>query len=246
VRDAVVCAPPGANACFGEVLAELLFVSPFAACTGCVPPVCLSVLLPLMLLLQVTFLASLPAMKGLGQQYLRALSHCFHTVNFEPREVVVRQGDVADCMYVIKSGQVCILIDPSMTLAEGAGAEGSSRDDRSAGAREAGAGGNEIDTKKLVQVRQDVACIALYKAVEPAGLVLSATVCKCLVQARPAPTRQAGRNQTACPGLNALVHHGACRCACWVVAPSSETCRCVRLAAPHPGALRLLLRSLSL
>lgn len=28
-------------------------------------------------------------------------------VNFEPREVVVNQGDVSDCMYVLKSGQVC-------------------------------------------------------------------------------------------------------------------------------------------
>lgn len=27
-------------------------------------------------------------------------------VNFEPREVVVHQGDVSDCMYVLKSGQV--------------------------------------------------------------------------------------------------------------------------------------------
>lgn len=27
-------------------------------------------------------------------------------VSFEPREVVVRQGDVSDCMYVLKSGQV--------------------------------------------------------------------------------------------------------------------------------------------
>jgi CRP-like cAMP-binding protein len=38
------------------------------------------------------------------------LTHCMHgyvlQVNFEPREVVVNQGDVSDCMYVLKSGQV--------------------------------------------------------------------------------------------------------------------------------------------
>jgi hypothetical protein len=107
--------------------------------------------------LQVTFLGSLPAMKGLHTQYLRALSHCFHTVNFEPREVVVRQGDVSDCMYVLKSGQVCILIDPSMTLeeanaAEGAGVEGRRTQQSSGGGAAELPGGNEIDTKKLVQV----------------------------------------------------------------------------------------------
>lgn len=56
--------------------------------------------------LQVTFLAGLPAFKGLNAQYLRALSHCFHQVTFEPREVVVQQGSVADSMFVLKSGQV--------------------------------------------------------------------------------------------------------------------------------------------
>jgi hypothetical protein len=56
--------------------------------------------------LQVTFLAGLPAMRGLNMQYLRALSHCFHQVTFEPREVVVQQGDISDSMFVLKSGQV--------------------------------------------------------------------------------------------------------------------------------------------
>lgn len=113
--------------------------------------------------MQVTFLASLPAFKGLNQHYLRALSHCFHTVNFEPREVVVRQGDVSDCMYVLKSGQVCILIDPSMTLADSSAAadssSGSGEDKKSEAQRSSGGGASEvvsagdtIDTKKLVQV----------------------------------------------------------------------------------------------
>lgn len=31
--------------------------------------------------------------------------HCLQ-VRFEPREVLVRQGDTADCIYVLKSGQV--------------------------------------------------------------------------------------------------------------------------------------------
>lgn len=149
----------------------------------------------LLLLLQVTFLASLPAMKGLGQQYLRALSHCFHTVNFEPREVVVRQGDVADCMYVLKSGQVCILIDPSMTLAEGAGAEGSGRDDKSGGARsgEAVPSGNEIDTKKLVQVRQRS---LLYGSMQQCWPASTASVSSCtrLVHAGPGAHLKAGSN----------------------------------------------------
>lgn len=113
--------------------------------------------------MQVTFLASLPAFKGLHQHYLRALSHCFHTVNFDPREVVVRQGDVSDCMYVLKAGQVCILIDPSMTLAEtnaaadsssGSGEDKKSEAQRSSGggASEVASAGDTIDTKKLVQV----------------------------------------------------------------------------------------------
>lgn len=58
--------------------------------------------------LQVTFLAGLPAMRGLNMHYLRALSHCFHQVTFEPREVVVQQGDVSDSMFVLKSGQVSL------------------------------------------------------------------------------------------------------------------------------------------
>jgi CRP-like cAMP-binding protein len=56
--------------------------------------------------LQVSFLAELPALKGLSPAYLRSLAHCFHQVQFEPREVLVRQGDVSDCLYVLKSGQV--------------------------------------------------------------------------------------------------------------------------------------------
>lgn len=47
----------------------------------------------------------------------------------------MRQGDMSDCMYVIKSGQVCVLIDPSFTP-----------------------GGDhvpEMDPKKLVQVQTD-------------------------------------------------------------------------------------------
>jgi hypothetical protein len=108
--------------------------------------------------LQVTFLSSLPAMKGLHTQYLRALSHAFHTVNFEPREVVVRQGEVSDCMYVLKSGQVCILIDPSMTLEETNAAAGGGVEGRRTQQSSGGGGapelpsGDEIDTKKLVQV----------------------------------------------------------------------------------------------
>jgi CRP-like cAMP-binding protein len=57
-------------------------------------------------LLQVSFLAELPALKGLSSGYLRSLAHCFHQVQFEPREVLVRQGDVSDCLFVLKSGQV--------------------------------------------------------------------------------------------------------------------------------------------
>lgn len=53
-----------------------------------------------------TFLGDLPALKGLYSSYLRSLAHCFHQVHFEPREVVVRQGELSDCMYVLKSGQV--------------------------------------------------------------------------------------------------------------------------------------------
>lgn len=151
---------------------------------------CVRVLRLLLLLLQVTFLASLSSMKGLGQQYLHALSHCFHTVNFEPREVVLRQGDVADCMYVLKSGQVCILIDPSMTLAEGAGAEGSSRDDRSGGAREAVPSGNEIDTKKLVQVRRR----RLYGTMQQCWPASTVSSCACLVHAGPGAQLEAGSN----------------------------------------------------
>jgi CRP-like cAMP-binding protein len=56
--------------------------------------------------LQVSFLAELPALKGLSSGYLRSLAHCFHQVQFEPREVLVRQGDVSDCLLVLKSGQV--------------------------------------------------------------------------------------------------------------------------------------------
>lgn len=56
--------------------------------------------------LQLTFLEELPALKGLNGSYLRSLAHCFHQVHFEPREVVVRQRELSDCMYVLKSGQV--------------------------------------------------------------------------------------------------------------------------------------------
>ncbi|WIA31934.1 hypothetical protein OEZ86_002793 [Tetradesmus obliquus] len=94
---------------------------------------------------EVSFLAELPALKGLSPAYLRSLAHCFHAVQFEPREVLVRQGELADCLYVLKSGQVCILIDPNMTMAEVSSTAGGTAADSTAPPP-------ELDTKKLVQV----------------------------------------------------------------------------------------------
>ncbi len=53
---------------------------------------------------QVAFLGTLPAL-NLSAAYLSSLAHCFHAVSFEPREALVRQGELADCMYVVKAGQ---------------------------------------------------------------------------------------------------------------------------------------------
>jgi hypothetical protein len=70
-------------------------------------------------------------------------------------------------MYVVKTGQVCILIDPGLTLAEANAAEstsgaGSRTGDGTRAASSTGAAsepttGSEIDTKKLVQVRRPAA-----------------------------------------------------------------------------------------
>jgi hypothetical protein len=94
--------------------------------------------------------------------------------------VLVRQGDVSDCMYVLKSGQVgapgapacvamhadamrdllrsaargaqvCVLINPTLTLTEANA--GSTAGPSAAAASAAAETGGEIDTKKLVQVR---------------------------------------------------------------------------------------------
>lgn len=81
--------------------------------------------------------------------------------------MVVRQGDISDCMFVVKSGQVCILIDPSLTLAEGGTASASSGPksgaaQQSSGTTTSNSTGNgcgsdssnvaDLDTKRLVQV----------------------------------------------------------------------------------------------
>jgi hypothetical protein len=80
-------------------------------------------------------------------------------VQFDPREVLVRQGDVSDCMYVLKSGQVCVLIDPSMTLSAASSDINSSSTVGSisgtiwsSSGLTAPDGSGELDTKKMIQV----------------------------------------------------------------------------------------------
>lgn len=44
---------------------------------------------------------------------------CLQDSYFAPKAVVVTQGGPADCMYIIRSGQACVLVDPNFAASSG-------------------------------------------------------------------------------------------------------------------------------
>ncbi|GMH38295.1 hypothetical protein BSKO_06179 [Bryopsis sp. KO-2023] len=61
---------------------------------------------------KISFLASLPQFKGMAREVLSRIAHCFHEREFDSKEIVVRQGQPSRHLFVIKSGQVSVFVDP--------------------------------------------------------------------------------------------------------------------------------------
>jgi CRP/FNR family transcriptional regulator, cyclic AMP receptor protein len=53
-------------------------------------------------------LADVPALEGLGRQHLELIAGCARNRVFEPGEHLMREGEPADCFYVIRSGDVAL------------------------------------------------------------------------------------------------------------------------------------------
>jgi CRP/FNR family cyclic AMP-dependent transcriptional regulator len=56
-------------------------------------------------------LAGHPFVRGLEPRFIDALGARGHLVEFEPREVIFREGDPADTFYLVRSGIVALQVD---------------------------------------------------------------------------------------------------------------------------------------
>ncbi|GIM13401.1 hypothetical protein Vretimale_16546 [Volvox reticuliferus] len=65
------------------------------------------------------FLAQLEVFKSLPDETLRKLAPCFAQVELHAREYLVRQGERAESMYAIASGQCSVLVDPGFRAEQG-------------------------------------------------------------------------------------------------------------------------------
>ncbi|GLI63232.1 hypothetical protein VaNZ11_006121 [Volvox africanus] len=69
---------------------------------------------------KVEFLGQLEVFKSLPDETLRKLAPCFAQVELHAREYLVRQGEHAESMYAIASGQCSVLVDPGFRAEQGA------------------------------------------------------------------------------------------------------------------------------
>ncbi|GIL58172.1 hypothetical protein Vafri_13026 [Volvox africanus] len=69
---------------------------------------------------KVDFLGHLEVFKSLPDETLRKLAPCFAQVELHAREYLVRQGEHAESMYAIASGQCSVLVDPGFRPEQGA------------------------------------------------------------------------------------------------------------------------------
>jgi CRP-like cAMP-binding protein len=70
---------------------------------------------------RVLFLKSVPLFRALAGEDLAPVAAIADEASFAPGDVLIRQGDVGDCLYVLIDGQVDVIVDGRVAVArEGA------------------------------------------------------------------------------------------------------------------------------